>query len=98
MTTENAATVAPVDRIVTRRVAGLFVTGECVGMMARSGCRTITVDSPVPETASFFTSYFDHSRNVYVCVFEDDSFAPVAEGAIIPILERPASVTEHRDG
>lgn len=98
MSSENATTVAPVDRIVNRRLAGLVVTGECVGMMSRSGDRTITVDSPVPETASFFTSYFDHSRNAYVCVFEDESFDPVAEGAIIPILDRPAWVTEHQVG
>ena len=72
-----------------RRIAGVVVTGECVANVLRAGKRTIEVFSPVPETASFFTSYFDHSRNAFVAVFEDESFSPIADGGLIPILSQP---------
>ncbi len=76
-----------------RRLAGVIITGEAVASIARAGKRSIDVSSPVPATASFFTSYFDHSRNAYVAVFEDDSFGLIAPGALIPLLG-PCSVTE----
>lgn len=79
---------------IERRLAGLIITGECVASLARAGKRTIDISSPVPETASFFTSYFDHSRNAYVAVFEDESFNLLCEGCVIPILNEPCFVTE----
>lgn len=81
----------PVDH---RRLASLIITGDCVASLARAGRRSIDVSSPVPETASFFTSYFDHSRNAYVAIFEDASFDRVPEGAVIPLLTDPCVVTE----
>ena len=79
---------------VPRRQVGVIITGKSVALLARAGKREIDVSSPVPETASFFTSYFDHSRNAYVAVFEDESFDPVGDGALIPILSDPCSMTE----
>ena len=81
---------------VLRRLAGLIITGESVALLARAGKRTIDVSSPLPETASFVTSYFDHARNAYVAIFEDESFEPVGDGALIRILTDPCSVTESR--
>jgi hypothetical protein len=82
-----------------RRLAGVIITGEDVALLALEGQRVVHVSSPVPATASFFTSYFDHSRNAYVAVFEDDSFGPIASGGLIPILCNPvASVTEFAEG
>lgn len=68
-----------------RRLYGFVVTGEAIGEIAKQGQRTIDVSSPVPDSAAFFSAYFDHARNAFVCVFEDDSFSPVAEGALIPV-------------
>jgi len=79
---------------VPRRQVGVIITGKSVALLARAGKREIDVSSPVPETASFFTSYFDHSRNAYVAVFEDESFDPVGDGALVPILSDPCSMTE----
>ena len=76
-----------------RRLAGVIITGDAVAAIVRAGKRSIDVSSPVAETASFFTSYFDHSRNAYVAVFEDDSFDLIASGALIPLLG-PCSITE----
>ncbi len=39
----------------------------------------------LPQTAKFSHAYFDPSRNVFVCVFEDDSFERVYEGCSVPI-------------
>lgn len=68
-----------------RRLYGFVVTGKTIGEIARQGRRTIDVSSPVPDSATFFNAYFDHARNAFVCVFEDGSFSPVAEGALIPV-------------
>lgn len=68
-----------------RRLYGFVVSGQIIGAMARHGKRTIEVSSPVPESATFFTAYFDHARNAFVCIFEDASFDPVAEGGLIPV-------------
>ena len=68
-----------------RRLYGFVVTGEAIGEIARHGKRTIDVSSPVPDSATFFSAHFDHARNAFVCVFEDVSFSPVAEGALIPV-------------
>ena len=68
-----------------RRLYGFVVTGEVIGEIARQGQRTIYVASPVPDSATFFSAHFDHARNAFVCVFEDASFSPVAEGALIPV-------------
>lgn len=73
------------ERVTMRRLYGFVVTGEVIADFARSGKRTIQVESPVPESATFFKAYFDHARNAFVCVFEDDSFSSVSEGALIPI-------------
>ncbi len=72
-----------------RRLAGVIITGEAMAESTREGRRTIHVCSPVPATASFFTPYFDHSRNAFVAVFEDDSFSPVRPGDIFPMLCKP---------
>lgn len=77
-----------------RRLLGFVLTGESLGMVARSaGVRTISVESPIPESATFFTAFFCHERNAFVCVFEDESFARVCEGGLIPIVECP-TITE----
>lgn len=68
-----------------RRLYGFVVTGNCVAEIARTGKRTIDVSSPIPESATFLTAYFDHNRNAFVCVFEDEAFSPLAEGALIPV-------------
>ena len=78
----------------SRRLAGVVVTGEVVAAIVKAGKRSIDVSSPVPATATFFTSYFDHSRNAYVVVFEDESFDRHCEGGLIPLLNEPCSVTE----
>lgn len=57
--------------------------------IARSGTRVLSVESPIPETAKFFTAWFSHERNAFVCVFEHESFSPVADGALIPIGHGP---------
>jgi hypothetical protein len=73
-----------------RRLYGFVVTGEFIAEIAQAGRRTIDVASPIPRSARFLRAYFDHSRNGFVCVFEDDSFRPVAEGAMIPVDNGPA--------
>ncbi len=77
-----------------RRLAGVIITGEAVASIVRVGKRSIDVSSPVPVTASFFTSYFDHSLNAFVVVFEDDSFDLMYPGSEIPLVNGPCSVTE----
>ncbi|KKL82274.1 hypothetical protein LCGC14_1986450 [marine sediment metagenome] len=79
---------------VTDRVMGVIITGEAVSALAREGKRTIEVSSGVPETATFFKSWFDHSRNFYVAAFEDESFDPVEAGCEIPLLPCQCSITE----
>ena len=77
-----------------RRLAGIIITGETVASIVRAGKRIIDVSSNVPATASFFTSYFDHSRNAFVAVFEDDSFDCIADGCLIPLVIGLCSITE----
>lgn len=82
---------------MARRLAGLVVTGEAISEFVKSGTRFVGVESPVPDTATFFTSYFDERRNAFVLVFEDDSFALVPEGDMIPILYEPCLVSRRDD-
>jgi hypothetical protein len=39
----------------------------------------------IPESARFMHAYFDYERNVFVCVFENESFREVPEGCRIPV-------------
>jgi len=68
-----------------RRLYGFIVSGDVLGEFCRNGNHAFKVTGPVPESASFWSSHFDPSRNAFVVVFEDESFPPVAEGAVIPI-------------
>ncbi len=77
------------DPTSVRRLAGVIITGEAIAEFVREGQRTVHVCSGVPATASFFTSYFDHSRNAFVAVFEDDSFGLVSAGCKITMLYIP---------
>jgi hypothetical protein len=63
---------------MSRRLQGITVSVEMVGDLARA-------KGTVPQTATFNHAYFDHSRNAFVCYFEDVTFAEVAEAGIIPI-------------
>ena len=72
-----------------RRLYGFLVAGEVLGVFFRNGNRSFKVTGPVPESASFWSAYFDHSRNAFVVVFEDESFPPVAGGEEIPIGAGP---------
>ena len=82
------------DTFPSRRLVGVIITGKAVASIVRAGKRSIDVSSPVPATALFYTSYFDHSRNAFVAVFEDDSFDPIADGCLIPRMLAPCSITE----
>ncbi len=78
-----------------RRLAGVVITGEDVAEIAREGKRSINVVcSSVPASALFFTSHFDHSRNAFVVIFEDESFGLIPPGGVIPLLPWPHFVTE----
>lgn len=68
-----------------RRLFGFYLTGEILGEFCRNGNRSFQVNGPVPETATFWSSYFDHGRNCFVVIFEDESFSLVPEGSPIPI-------------
>ena len=77
------------DTFPSRRLVGVIITGKAVASIVRAGKRSIDVSSPVPATALFYTSYFDHSRNAFVAVFEDDSFGLVSAGCEITMLYMP---------
>ena len=68
-----------------RRLYAFLVTGEMIAQFCRNGEHAFTVEGPVPDTARFFCAHFDHARNAFVCIFEDDSFDEVAEGEYIPL-------------
>ena len=79
-----------------RRLKGFLVTPECIAQISRRcEAKTIRIDSLVPETAQFFSAWFDHEKRSFVCVFEDESFGEVYEGAAIPVIYGP-EVTEVR--
>ena len=60
------------------RLQGISISGDAIGAIAAT-CEH------VPLSAVFRHAYFDSERNVFVCVFEDDSFDEVPEGNKIPI-------------
>lgn len=72
-----------------RRLRSILVTGECVAGLARTGSVFLSVESEIPETAKFVTSWFSDSHRSFVCVFEDDSFPEVREGEILRIEPGP---------
>ena len=60
-----------------KRLQGVSVTGQMVAEAFPSGT--------IPESARFMHAYFDYERNVFVCMFEDESFPEVPEGCRIPV-------------
>lgn len=60
------------------KLRGFTVAGELIGKIAKQS-------GQIAESAEFRHAYFDNERNCFVCVFSDESFSPVAEGARIPI-------------
>lgn len=60
-----------------KKFRGISVTGDLVAAAIPSGA--------VPSTAKFQHAYFDYERNVFVCLFEDETFEPVPEGCRFPI-------------
>jgi hypothetical protein len=76
---------------VNRRLKSLLVTGECVAGLARTGSVFLSVESEIPETAKFVTSYFSDSHRSFVVVFEDDSFPEVREGEVLRIEPGPVT-------
>lgn len=77
-----------------RRLAGVYATPQVIGAFVLNGECHMRISSPIPETANFFSAYFDQARNVFVVIYEDDSFEVVPEGAKVPILERSVVVTD----
>jgi hypothetical protein len=65
------------NRVIIKRLQGVSVTGQMVAAAFPAGT--------IPESARFTHAYFDYERNVFVCVFEDESFREVPEGCSIPI-------------
>ena len=63
---------------MARRLQGIIVSVETIANLA-------WVKRTVPQSAVFNHAYFDHGRNAFVCYFEDEAFAEVAEAVIIPI-------------
>ena len=76
-----------------RRLYGFLLSAPILEEFCRNGKREFSVEGPIPDTARFWSSYFDHSRNCFVCIFEDDSFCLVAEGCVIPIGPGPRVTT-----
>lgn len=68
-----------------RRLKGVLITGRLLEMFLLSRTVNIKIQSSIPETATFYTAYFDHSRNAFVVFFEDESFDCVPEGELVPI-------------
>lgn len=68
-----------------RRLYGFQVSDTVIGMFCTNGNRSFSVTGPIPETAKFWSAYFDNERNNFVVIFEDESFPPVEEGQPIPI-------------
>ena len=68
-----------------RRLCGFYVSGEVISQFCRNGPRQFSVGSLVPDTAQFFSAYFDQSRSAFVCIFEDETFPLLSDGAFIPI-------------
>ena len=68
-----------------RRLKSFLVSGRAVATHLRDGWRTIIVESTCPESAIFYTAFFDNQRNCFQVIMEDDSFNPVAEAGVIPI-------------
>ena len=78
-----------------RRLMGVIITGEAVAAVVREGFRRKQyVRSEIPESAKFYTAHFSHERNAFVAVFEDPSFAPVAEGGLIPLMNSVPEIRE----
>ena len=61
-----------------RKIEGRTVTVEVFADLARR-------ENHVPESAIFISAYFDHGRNAFVCLFEDESYESVPEGTVIPV-------------
>ena len=81
------------SKLTERRLLGFFVTPECVAEFARSGTRSVSIDSPIPEGARFFNAWYAQEKRCFVCVFEHESFGLIAEGCEIPMSEFPIKVT-----
>ena len=80
-----------------RRIVGVIIRGEAVASIVREGKRTIEVTKGLPETAKFYGAHFDHFRNAFVAVFQDDSFDLVADGEMFPLRDTPHIVTTSLD-
>jgi len=68
-----------------------------MGAFLRSGHKTIAFETrgPIPESAIFYTSWWDTERSCWVVVFEDKSFSEVPEGDRIPISDMACTIIEH---
>lgn len=74
---------------VRMRLRAYLITGELVAEMMRTGSRTISVTSDIPETARFVTAEWDDDGQQFICVFQDDSFEEWQGGDIVPVGECP---------
>ena len=60
-----------------KKIRGVSVTGDLVAV--------VIPPNVIPSTARFQHAYFDYERNVFVCLFEDESFEAIPEGCRFPI-------------
>jgi hypothetical protein len=72
-----------------QRLRGFIVTGQVIAEFCAKGERRVSVQSDIPEEAIFRFAYFANERNAFICVFEHESFYPIADGALIPIFPGP---------
>lgn len=63
-----------------------IVTGDAIAAILACGQKQIRTDSDVPMGAEFRGAYFDPQRQAFLIVLEHDSFEPVREGELIPVL------------
>lgn len=55
------------------------VTGEAIAEIFKIGQKIIDTKNGLPESARFYTAYFDHQHRSFICIFEDESFPQVNE-------------------
>ena len=72
-----------------KRLRGVTVCGNVIAGLCKTGTAEIQVESLIPETARFHSSFFDYPRNCFICIFEDASFDEVPEGQEIPLHYGP---------
>jgi hypothetical protein len=78
-----------VDLLKTRKQVALVFTPTAIKAIATVGIKSKFNEQEectrgLPETAEFVRGYYDHFREKMVLIFQDESFAELTDGDVIP--------------